>query len=172
MSLFKNESQNSMPEARDAQPKTPSDRGEKARRKGRNESGMISVFGAGLVVEGEVRTKGDIQIEGRVEGNLEVDGQVSIAAPGSIKGDVVADRIVVAGKVDGSLEARDSTRLVSGAEVDADISSPRLELEEGAILNGTIDMGNKAKKSSAQNRIAEKPQQNAKPEDGQKRDVA
>jgi cytoskeletal protein CcmA (bactofilin family) len=112
-------------------------------KKRRDEPPSISVFGAGIVVEGQIRGSGDIQIEGRVKGDIAVEGQVSVATRGTVEGGLSADRVVVAGTVNGSITAAQSLQLVAGARVDADITSPSLELQDGATLNGRVDMSGK-----------------------------
>ncbi len=165
-SLFKQDSS-------DANAQTPTrertsiDPAERSRRKTRDQHATISVLGVGIEVNGEIKARGDIQIEGRVKGNLSVEGQVSIASGGTVEGDVSADRVIVAGHVEGSIDARESARLVEGAQVDADISSPRLELEDGATLNGRVDMGGQAKSSNKS-----KPTSQDSSEEPRKQDVA
>lgn len=141
-SLFRQDSTTAPPGAET--PITPakdSDDGQdRARRRRREHDGTISVFGAGMTVEGEVHASGDIQIEGKLKGNVSAGGQVTVTSTGVIDGDMDADRFVIAGKVNGTITASDSARLVAGCKVEADIQAPRLELEDGATLNGRIDM--------------------------------
>ena len=122
---------------------------EKSRRRDRSEPASISVLGSGLTVDGEIKTRGDVQIEGTVTGNLTSEGQVSVSPRGVIDGDVTAERVIVAGRVEGTIRAREGARLVDGARVDADITSPRLELEDGAVLNGRVDMAAQAEPVAA-----------------------
>ena len=130
------------------------------------------MFGAGLVVEGEVTSHGDITIEGRLTGNILVEGQVSVAAQGVVEGDVNAQRVVVAGRVAGTIHASEGTRLVAGAKVDADVSSPRLELEDGATLNGRIDMGGKSSPGAESDRATDDQETGESRDRSPKRDVA
>lgn len=141
--LFKSDAQSPPASDRTSPHSTPqtSERPEKQpRRKDRGDPGVISVFAAGLVVEGEIRSDGDVRIEGRVNGNVSISGEVTVAARGVVVGDVNASSVVVAGRVDGTIKARESSRLVDGARVNADVESPRLALEDGAMLNGRVQM--------------------------------
>ncbi len=121
---------------------TPIDRG---RRRRADEPASLSVIGPGMEIVGEVRGRGDVQVEGRIEGKIELDGQVRVSSRGRLAGDVVVDRLVVAGEVEGSITARDSTELLEGCRVDADVQSPRLVLASGGVLNGRIDMSKPSK---------------------------
>jgi len=167
-SLFKQDSADPSAKARAQSRDRPTiDPADKPRRRQRDQHATISVLGVGIEVVGEIKARGDIQIEGRVKGDLSVEGQVSIASGGSVEGDVSADRVIVAGRVDGSIEARESARFVEGAQVDADVTSPRLELEDGATLNGRVDMGSRSKSGQKQ-----KSEPTTDTEADQKRDVA
>jgi len=165
-SLFKQDAPNPEAKARTPSQGRPTiDPVDKPRRRQRDQHATISVLGVGIEVEGRIKARGDIQIEGRVKGDLSVEGQVSIASGGVVEGDVSADRVIVAGRVDGSIEARESARLVEGAQVDADVNSPRLELEDGATLNGRVDMGGRSKSGK-------KSEPTKQVEEEQKQDVA
>ena len=118
------------------------------RRKRRDENETVSVLGSGLTIEGTVTSHGDVRIEGTLKGDLTSDGEVNVTSTGVIDGDVTASRLVVAGKVNGSLSATDSARLSAGCRVEANVSSPRVQLDDGATLNGRVDMGGSAKPST------------------------
>lgn len=111
-------------------------------RQGRRDSteSSLSVLGPGLEIVGDVKARGTVQLEGRVEGTLDVEGQLTVSRRGSIDGDVTADEIVVGGRIDGSVVARDVARLHDGCRVRADVKASRLELQEGGILQGRVDM--------------------------------
>ena len=125
------------------------ERPDRSRGRRSRDTSTVSVLGPGLTVEGQITSSGDIRIEGKLDGNLSCDGQVNVTSTGVVQGDLTADRLVVAGSVKGSLTAGDGARLVSGCKVEADVRSPRLELEDGAVLNGRVDMGGSAKGSKA-----------------------
>ena len=55
-----------------------------------------TVIGEGAVIEGNIRASGRVQIDGRLEGKLEVDGSVSIGPNGAIIGEVIADELALA----------------------------------------------------------------------------
>ncbi len=141
--LFKNDA-HSGPSSHDTSSGRTPPRGEPAdqpqRKKDRGDPGLVSVFAAGLVVEGEIRSDGDVRIEGRVNGNVSVAGEVTVAPRGHVEGDVEAASVVVAGEVEGTIRARESARLVAGSRVNADIRSPRLAVDDGATLNGRVEM--------------------------------
>ena len=147
-SLFKKDAQEPRPSDRShgPVPRSSVEVQEKPRHKRLDDHASLSVIGVGMEVEGEIKTRGDIQIEGLVKGSLSVEGQISITGDGVVDGDLTADRVVVAGKVHGSVTARESTRLVEGARLEADVKTPRLEVEDGATLNGRVEMGDRSRR--------------------------
>lgn len=104
------------------------------------DGGTVSIVGKGMHVVGDVTGRGGLRIEGEVEGTVRTDGNVVVVDGGEVDGDVSAAEVVVAGKVSGTIEADKAARFKSGCRVDAEIASPAVEVEEGAVVNGRIDM--------------------------------
>ena len=65
-----------------------------------------TVIGQGAVIEGSLRVSGRVQVDGRIEGSLIVDGMVSVGPTGSVVGDIEADELAVGGRVEGNVTAR------------------------------------------------------------------
>lgn len=113
-----------------------------ARSPGRAGEGVAapSVFGAGMTVVGRIDFQGDLELEGRVEGTISTRGRVLISERGSVEGEIHAGEIVVGGVVEGKLAARDIVRLRRGCRVTGELRSPAVELEEGGIVDGRVEM--------------------------------
>ena len=80
-----------------------------------------STIGQGTVVRGNVRGEGSLVIDGRVEGDVNVDGDVTLGEHGAVKGNVSGARISVAGAVAGNLHGTDAVLLESSARVVGDL---------------------------------------------------
>lgn len=92
-------------------------------------------IGPSVVVKGEISAKEPISVSGRVEGTIDVPGHVvTIEAGAHVIADVAAAGIVVAGTVTGSLVAEERIELRASAEVEGDLSAPRLAVEDGASV--------------------------------------
>jgi len=102
-----------------------------------------SIIGRGTEIAGELSGRGQLRVEGRIEGTVRVEGEVQIADGGEIDGRIEADRVVAGGSVSGAIAARESVRLEEGCQVDADVFSPVLQLQEGGVMNGRVDMTGK-----------------------------
>lgn len=94
-------------------------------------------IGPSVVIKGEISAKEPLVVSGRVEGTIDVPGHVvTIEAGAYVTAGVAAGAIVVSGTVHGSLVAEERIVLRAGAEVDGDLSAPRLAIEDGARACG------------------------------------
>ena len=82
----------------------------------------------------------NLQINGRFEGTLQTKGNLLIGQKATVKATITGETISVAGILDGSVSATARLELKSTARITGKISTPRLVIEEGAILQGSVDM--------------------------------
>jgi cytoskeletal protein CcmA (bactofilin family) len=96
--------------------------------------------GSTVVIKGELRAQEDLVIAGRVEGTISVTGHlVTVEAGARVVGDITAAGIVVSGSVQGSLVAEDRIKAETGADLQGDLSAPRIAVADGAVVNGRIE---------------------------------
>ena len=105
---------------------------------------VISIIGPGMKVVGDLVTEGTVRVEGLVEGGIQAGKAVVIGKDGCVIGDVRTQDAVLSGRMEGTLIVESRLEIHSSAEVHGDIRARRLQLEEGAILNGTVLMGEAA----------------------------
>ncbi len=115
----------------------------------------MAMIGQSIVFKGELTGDEDLEIDGQVEGNVNLKNhQLTIGANGNLKAEVTAKNIVVIGRVTGNLVAAERIEVQATGIVDGDVRAPRLNVQEGAVLNGSIDMSpsgaSEAKKPAAQ----------------------
>lgn len=101
----------------------------------------ISIIAQGTRITGECETEGSIRIEGAVEGSVRAGKAVVIGKDGLVEGDVFTQDAVIAGTVRGLVIAESRLELQASCRIDGDVRARRMQLEEGAVLNGTIQMG-------------------------------
>jgi cytoskeletal protein CcmA (bactofilin family) len=101
----------------------------------------VTVIGQGIFLRGSIRGDGDVEIRGRIEGDVEVAGEVTIAEGALVKADVQARRITVRGAVAGNLTGEDGVRLEEGARVVGDLRGAGIGIAEGALLRGNVQTG-------------------------------
>jgi len=101
---------------------------------------VISIIGPGMKLVGDCETDGTIRIEGSVEGSVKAGKAVVVGKDGRVKGDITTQDAVISGTVVGSVAADSRLELQATARIDGEIRARRMQLEEGAILNGTVQM--------------------------------
>lgn len=106
-----------------------------------NYEGTVSVIGAGLKITGDVESSGVIKVEGTVEGNIRGARQLFLGKGGTIRGDLHASEIVLAGTVVGTVSATDRCEIQGSSAVHGDIYTKSIVVLEGAVINGTVRMG-------------------------------
>lgn len=104
-------------------------------------SSSINLIGAGTVIEGDVRSNGDIRVDGTVYGNVVSKAKVVIGSTGIIEGDVNSQNADVSGTVKGKITISELTFLKSTARIIGDIVTGKLVVEVGASFTGSCNMG-------------------------------
>lgn len=102
-----------------------------------------------MQVVGDCTTDGTLRIEGTVEGTVKAGKAVVVGKEGLVDGHVETQDAVIGGRITGSVQAASRLELQATAVVDGEIRARRMQLEEGAILNGNVTMG--------ENSLATKP---------------
>lgn len=108
---------------------------------------VISIVGPGMKVVGDCETDGTLRIEGAVQGTVRAAKAVVIGRDGLVIGDVITQDAVISGRVEGSVTAESRLELQASCQIDGEVYTPRLQLEEGAVFNGSVNM-----KQSKENR--------------------
>jgi cytoskeletal protein CcmA (bactofilin family) len=102
---------------------------------------VISIIGPGMNVVGDCHTEGTLRVEGTVRGSVWAGKAVVVGRDGLVEGDITTQDAVVSGTVHGALVAESRLELQATCHVEGDIRARRMQLEEGAVLNGTVQMG-------------------------------
>jgi cytoskeletal protein CcmA (bactofilin family) len=92
-------------------------------------------------LEGKLTYEGHVHVDGRAEGELHVSGNIDVASGAKVKALLEASNVTIKGDVEGALIARDKLILGRNARLTGDISVRRLQIEDGASLNGHVRMG-------------------------------
>ncbi|AML52430.1 MULTISPECIES: bactofilin family protein [Falsihalocynthiibacter] len=95
-----------------------------------------SVLSSDLTITGNLRTTGDIQIEGVIDGDIRAH-LLTVGEGATVRGEVVADDVVVNGRVVGRVRGL-KVRLTSTARVEGDIIHKTIAIESGAHFEGSV----------------------------------
>jgi len=82
----------------------------------------------------------NLRINGRFEGNLETKGNLTISQTAVVSGDIIGENIIIGGKIKGKIIAKERLTLLPTAIIEGQIYPTKLNVAEGAILEGRCFM--------------------------------
>ncbi len=112
----------------------------------KNESQLNSLIGEGSVFDGRFYINGSLQVDGRFEGEIKTKDQLIVGKTGKVKTDIVAKRVIVGGTVIGNIDAEEEVHLLSTGRVLGNIRAPKINIEEGVVVEGEITITGGQKK--------------------------
>ncbi len=95
-----------------------------------------SLLAKDVIVKGDIVCEGLLRIEGKVEGAIKGNGEITIAEKADLKADVNGRKIVILGNIEGNIKATESVELIASAHVFGDITTDKISIEEGAVFTG------------------------------------
>src|SRR5262245_55702504 len=107
-----------------------------------------SQIGPSITITGDISADEPLTIAGRVEGTVSIDSHpVTVDQSGHVKGDLLADALIVSGHVSGSLVATTRIVIQEHAVVDGSLSVPGRNVVEGAKASAKVDVAGRRKGS-------------------------
>jgi len=100
----------------------------------------INLIGTGTVIKGEISSKGDIRVDGKVIGQIRSEGKIVIGNSGVVEGDVFCINADFSGKVNGKADVKELLTLKASSVFLGDIITNKLAIEPGAKFSGTCSM--------------------------------
>jgi cytoskeletal protein CcmA (bactofilin family) len=101
----------------------------------------LACLGASIVVKGEISSEEDLQIDGKVVGNISMRGnRLTVGRSAELNSEINAREIIVYGSASGNLRARDRVEIKKDGQVIGDITTSRISVEEGAYFKGRIEI--------------------------------
>jgi cytoskeletal protein CcmA (bactofilin family) len=97
-------------------------------------------LGKKLTVSGSITGRDSVQVFGRHEGDIRLDGDLDIRETAVVRGNLRAAVILVGGTAEGDLAAVSKLKIDRTGVVKGNITTPALALQEGAVFNGEIKM--------------------------------
>jgi len=101
---------------------------------------LESVLQEGVTVRGDLEARGNVRLDGSLEGRVSAAEMLTIGTSGTVTADLEANEVIVMGTVEGSIKATSRIELRKGARVLGDIFAPTLIIEEGVFFEGQCRM--------------------------------
>ena len=112
------------------------------------ENSTVNTISTGTLIKGDVTAQGDFRLDGRLEGNIQLNGKLVVGETGQIRGNIVCQNANIIGHVDGNISVKEVLTLHSTAVVKGDILINKLAIEPGAAFSGTCRMLDELRKDS------------------------
>ncbi len=104
------------------------------------EAAAINLISSGTDITGDIKSGGDLRIDGTLNGNLNTKGKVVIGPTGKVNGEVVCKNSEVSGTVEGKITVHQLLILKVSSKIFGDIVTAKLSIEPGAIFSGNCKM--------------------------------
>lgn len=104
-------------------------------------TGGKNILSSDVEIKGKLRFSNDLIIDGRIEGEVNSEGDLTVGENAQIIGDVKTRSIVVFGKIEGNITVTDRCELKQNAILHGDVSAGKLAIEEGATFMGSSTVG-------------------------------
>lgn len=100
-----------------------------------------SLIASGLTIEGKIEGNGHVRIAGRFQGDVNVQGNVTIESGAKLTGSIRAEKVMISGELEGNIEAAAQVELQASAAVTGDVKAGSLSMAPGARMHGRMDCG-------------------------------
>lgn len=97
-----------------------------------------TVIGPSIKVKGNFQGKGNIIIEGMVEGSLKTGADLFIGSEAKVVANIESNDATIHGEVHGNIKSRGYLAIGKDAQISGDIQYVNLSIEKGAIINGNL----------------------------------
>lgn len=122
----------------------------------------INLISSGTDITGDIKSNGDIRIDGSLTGSLNTKGKVVIGATGKVSGEVFCKNSEVSGIVEGKITVGQLLNLKASSKVLGDIVTSKLSIEPGAKFSGTCKMSDTDNNGGAATTKEKEPEKSGK----------
>ena len=99
-----------------------------------------TLIGPGIKFVGNIEASEDIEINGRVEGNINSGNTITVTKEGSIRGDIAADNYILEGTSEGNAKVSKFCKVGCDGSFTGDLYASTLVTEDGAAFEGTLHL--------------------------------
>jgi cytoskeletal protein CcmA (bactofilin family) len=122
----------------------------------------INLISNGTDIVGDIKSNGDIRIDGSLTGNLNTKGKVVIGPTGKVSGEVICKNSEVSGIVEGKITVGQLLNLKASSKILGDIATSKLSIEPGARFSGNCKMSDNDNNGGATTAKENQPEKTGK----------
>jgi cytoskeletal protein CcmA (bactofilin family) len=102
----------------------------------KGDASISAFFGADVELEGNLKFRGTVNLEGRFKGEISAAGTLIVGDQATVEAEIHVSTIIVMGVIIGNIKAEKKIELHATANVNGDIQAPVVEIHPGAALQG------------------------------------
>ncbi len=102
---------------------------------------QTTLIAPGSLVTGRITGPTELLVEGEIEGDLEIDGVITVGSEGRVRGEIAGKVVRVGGRVVGNVRGGERVEVLATGALEGDVSAPRVTIAEGAFFKGRVEMG-------------------------------
>ena len=96
---------------------------------------------AGTSIRGDLDSKGSVRLDGKLEGNMKVVGNLEVSTGASVTGDhLEVDNLILHGEVRANVTAKGKITITKSGRLFGDVKASALDIETGAVFSGRSEM--------------------------------
>lgn len=97
-----------------------------------------TIIGPSIKVKGNFNGKGNIIIDGTLEGSLKTDANVFIGEKARVNANIDANEALISGEISGNIKIKKYLAIGKTAYITGDVQCGEISIERGALINGQI----------------------------------
>lgn len=103
--------------------------------------GEKTIIGNDISIQGEIRGKEDLLVDGAVKGSIQLEGyHLTVGPKGQVEAEVVAENVTISGRLVGDIKAGGKVEITKQADFNGEIKAKNLSVEDGAYLKAVIEI--------------------------------
>jgi cytoskeletal protein CcmA (bactofilin family) len=112
------------------------------------DGGKQTIIGEHITIEGAIRGRENLVIDGSMKGNIELaQHQFTVGPKGKVEAEILAENVTVSGRLAGNIQASGKVLITREADFSGEIKAKRIAVEDGAFLKAVIELERDAGKA-------------------------
>jgi len=100
-----------------------------------------TIIGEQIIIDGTIRGKEDLLIEGSVKGRIEVERHhLTVGSKGQVEAEIQAANVTISGRLVGNINAAEKVKITKDADFNGEITAKSISVEDGAYLKAVIEL--------------------------------
>jgi cytoskeletal protein CcmA (bactofilin family) len=109
-----------------------------------------TIIGKHISIEGSIRGEEDLQIEGSMKGNIELEKHnFKVGPSGQMDGEITARNVSISGEFKGNIRSHEKVEVTREADFYGEIKAKSISVEDGAYIKGVIELDREPNRKSA-----------------------